>query len=152
MGPDWAEGKIEPQANKIGSAAMSTNEENKISGIVLAIFGYLAIFQNMNVSRKPSKRKKPADFRETAVVFKALGNPNRLLIVDELGNGEKCVADLTQLVGLDMSTVSNHLAVLRNVGLLADERRGTQIFYTLKHPCIRKIFCCLDEFRSHSGV
>jgi len=59
------------------------------------------------------------------------------------------VADLTELVGLDMSTVSNHLSVLRNVGLLVDERRGTQIFYTLKNPCVLKIFCCLDEFPAH---
>ena len=47
------------------------------------------------------------------------------------------MAELTELVGLDMSTVSNHLAVLRNGGLLEDERRGTQIFYALKTPCPR---------------
>ncbi len=101
---------------------------------------------------KTSKRKKPTDFRKAADVFKALGNPNRLLIVDALGKGEKCVADLTELVGLDMSTVSNHLAVLRNVGLLVDERRGTQIFYTLKNPCVLKIYRCLDEFHAKSGA
>ena len=105
----------------------------------------------MNVTRKASKRKQPADFRKAADVFKALSNPNRLLIVDALGKGEKCVADLTELVGLDMSTVSSHLAVLRNVGLLVDERRGTQIFYTLKNPCVLKISCCLDEFHANAG-
>ena len=106
----------------------------------------------MNVAGKTSKRKKPADFRKAADVFKALGNPNRLLIVDALGKGEKCVADLTGLVGLDMSTVSNHLSVLRNVGLLVDERRGTQIFYTLKSLCVLKICCCLDEFHAKAGA
>ena len=97
-------------------------------------------------STAPKSRKTPADFRKRADVFKALSNPNRLLIVDALSAGERCVADLTELVGLDMSTVSNHLAVLRNVGLLADERRGTQVFYSLKTPCVTNIFCCLDEF------
>jgi ArsR family transcriptional regulator len=97
-------------------------------------------------STEPKRRKTPADFRKRADVFKALSNPNRLLIVDALSAGERCVAELTELVGLDMSTVSNHLAVLRNVGLLADERRGTQVFYTLKTPCVMNIFCCLDEF------
>ena len=105
----------------------------------------------MNITRKASKRKKPADFRQAANVFKALSNPNRLLIVDALGGGEKCVADLTELVGLDMSTVSSHLAVLRNAGILLDERRGTKIFYTLKSPCVLKIFCCLDEFHANAG-
>jgi len=97
-------------------------------------------------SRESKRRKTPADFRKRADVFKALSNPNRLLIVDALSSGERCVAELTELVGLDMSTVSNHLAVLRNVGFLADDRRGTQVFYTLTTPCVMNIFCCLDEF------
>jgi DNA-binding transcriptional ArsR family regulator len=92
--------------------------------------------------------KTPADFRKGADVFKALSNPNRLLIVDALGRGEHCVADLTKLVGLDISTVSNHLSVLRSVGIVADERRGTQVFYTLKNPCVLNIFCCLDDFHA----
>lgn len=95
--------------------------------------------------------KTPADFRKGADVFKALSNPNRLLIVDALGRGEHCVADLTKLVGLDISTVSNHLSVLRSVGIVADERRGTQVFYTLKKPCVLSIFCCLDDFHSDQG-
>jgi len=97
---------------------------------------------------KTTKRKAPADFRLAAEVFKALSNPNRLLIVDAVANGERNVADLTELVGLDMSTVSNHLSVLRNVGILKDERRGTQIFYSLRKPCLLNVFCCLDEFHS----
>ena len=92
--------------------------------------------------------KTPADFRKGADVFKALSNPNRLLIVDALGRGEHCVADLTKLVGLDISTVSNHLSVLRSVGIVADERRGTQVFYSLKNPCVLNIFCCLDDFQA----
>lgn len=102
----------------------------------------------MVAPRETTTAKTPADFRKGADVFKALGNPNRLLIVHALGTGEKCVADLTQLVGLDISTVSNHLSVLRNVGLVADERRGTQVFYTLKNPCVLNIFRCLDEFHA----
>lgn len=92
-------------------------------------------------------RRTPSDFRGAAEVFKALSNPNRLLIVDALGQGEHCVADLTALVGLEMSTVSSHLSVLRHVGIVKDERRGTQIFYTLRKACLLNIFCCLDEFQ-----
>lgn len=102
----------------------------------------------MKASCQTARRKTPADFRKGADVFKALSNANRLLIVDALSKGERCVADLTELVGLDMSTVSNHLSVLRGVGLVVDERRGTQVFYTLKNPCVMNIFCCLDEFHA----
>lgn len=92
--------------------------------------------------------KTPADFRSAAEVFKALGNPNRLLIIDALGQGERCVADLRDLVGLDISTVSNHLSVLRKIGIVKDDRRGTQVFYTLRKACLSNIFCCLDEFQA----
>lgn len=102
----------------------------------------------MKAGANPTKAKTPADFHRASEVFKALGNPNRLLIVEALGTGERCVAELTTLVGLDMSTVSNHLTVLRQVGLVVNERRGTQIFYTLKNRCVLKIFCCLEEFQS----
>ncbi len=91
--------------------------------------------------------KTVADFRKASEVFKALSNPSRLLIVDELSRGERCVADLTKLVGLDISTVSNHLAVLRAVGIVTDERRRTQVFYTLRNPCVMNIFNCLHEFQ-----
>jgi DNA-binding transcriptional ArsR family regulator len=106
----------------------------------------------MKAACKLPKPKTPADYRESANVFKALGNANRLLIVDVLGKGERCVADLTHLVGLDISTVSNHLAVLRSVGLVMDERRGAQVFYSLMNPCVLNIFCCLDEFHASSDT
>ena len=81
-------------------------------------------------------------------MFKALGHPSRLLIVDELSHGERCVADLTGLIGVDMSTVSNHLSILRNVGLVIDEKRGQQVFYRLGAPCVTKVFQCLEELRA----
>jgi ArsR family transcriptional regulator len=50
-----------------------------------------------------------------------------------------------------MSTVSNHLSVLRNVGIVKDDRRGTQVFYSLRKPCLLNLFCCLDEFHGVEG-
>jgi len=40
--------------------------------------------------------------------------------------------------------------VLRSVGLVRAERRGTQVFYTLTNPCVMNIFCCLDDFHASS--
>jgi ArsR family transcriptional regulator len=108
---------------------------------------YFAILPNMpTVAAKP--RRSPREYRSGADVFKALGNPSRLLIVDELARGERCVADLTALIGTDISTVSNHLAVLRNVGLVADDRRGQQVFYRLGASCVANVFHCLEEIRA----
>jgi len=100
--------------------------------------------------RTTYKPRLPKEYRAGANVFKALGHASRLLIVDALAHGERCVADLTELIGCDTSTVSNHLAVLRNVGLVADERRGQQVFYRLGAPCITKVFACLEEIRAES--
>ena len=90
------------------------------------------------------------DFQRVAEVFKALGHPARVRIVSALAEGEHCVADLTALVQLDISTVSNHLSVLRGVGIVCAERRGTQVFYTLRKPCLLNLFCCLDDFHSNA--
>ena len=79
-----------------------------------------------------------------ARVFKALGHGTRLFMVRELGRGEHCVQDLQKLVGADMSTVSKHLSVLREAGLVRDERRGNQVFYHLAAPCVLEFMSCVE--------
>lgn len=103
---------------------------------------------NCDVPDSPGSLPEIRNFEKAAGVFKALSNPNRLIIIDAVSDGERCVADLTALLGLDMSTVSSHLTVLRNVGILKSERRGTQIFYSLRKPCLLNLFCCLDDFHT----
>jgi len=72
---------------------------------------------------------------QRARMIRALAHPSRLLILDELlRNGERCVCEITQAVGAEISTVSRHLAVLRSAGLVADEKRGLKVFYRLKCP------------------
>ncbi len=79
-----------------------------------------------------------------AKVVKALGHPTRLFIVDELSRGERCVCELTEMVGADVSTVSKHLAVMRSAGIVLDDRRGQQVFYRLRVPCILNFFGCVE--------
>jgi len=81
-----------------------------------------------------------------AEVFKALGHPARLAMITALEQGEQCVCDLHEIVGGDLSTVSNHLAVLRNAGLVKSERRGTQVFYALRMRCILDVLRCVNRF------
>jgi len=81
---------------------------------------------------------------QRAKVMKALAHPSRLFIVDELSRGERCVCELTEMIGADVSTVSKHLAVLREAGLVLDDRRGVQIFYRLRVPCILNFFGCVE--------
>ncbi len=84
-------------------------------------------------------------FEERAKIMKAMAHPSRLMMVDELSRGERCVCDLQELVGHDMSTVSKHLTVLKKAGIVADERRGKNIYYRLKVPCILNFFQCVES-------
>jgi len=84
--------------------------------------------------------KTHARLEARARVIKAVAHPTRLFIVDELSRGERCVCELTELIGADTSTVSKHLSILKNAGILRDERRGSQIFYMLRMPSILSFF------------
>jgi DNA-binding transcriptional ArsR family regulator len=88
--------------------------------------------------------KTLARYESRARVMKALAHPTRLFLVDELARGERCVCDLTAMIGADISTVSKHLALLKNAGIVAVEKRGAQVFYTLRTPCVRSWPSCIE--------
>jgi len=88
--------------------------------------------------------KTSQKYESRARVIKALAHPTRLYIVDRLAEHEHCVNELTALIGSDMSTVSKHLSVLKNAGVVKDERRGSSMYYTLRIPCILNFFKCAD--------
>jgi len=87
-----------------------------------------------------------ADLAQRAKVFKALGHPSRLLMVETLGQGEKCVCELRELVGSDISTISKHLSVLKEAGIVTDERRGTSVYYSLRMRCVSTFLACVGRF------
>ena len=78
-------------------------------------------------------------------MFRALGDPARLSMLVSLGDGERSVSELREVVGLDLSTVSRHLTVLRTVGLVESAKRGRQVFYSLKLPCALNFVDCVDR-------
>jgi len=90
--------------------------------------------------------KTQARYEARARVIKAMAHPTRMFIVDELSRaGERCVCELTEMVGADMSTVSKHLSVLKNAGIIADDKRGNQVYYRLQVPCVLEFFRCVES-------
>ncbi len=71
-----------------------------------------------------------------ATIFKALGHPTRLYICERLQEAPQCVCELTELVGADISTISKHLTILRNAGLVRSEKSGTTVYYSLACNCL----------------
>jgi ArsR family transcriptional regulator len=89
--------------------------------------------------------KTQARYEARARIIKALAHPTRLFIVDELTKaGQRCVCELTEMIGADMSTVSRHLALLKGVGIVEDEKRGAQVYYRLRVKCILNFFGCIE--------
>lgn len=88
------------------------------------------------------RRRNLLDAR--ARVLKALAHPTRLFIAEELAKNELCVCVLTEMIGADVSTVSKHLSVLKQAGIVRDEKRGNQVFYRLRVPCVLNFFSCVE--------
>jgi len=80
-----------------------------------------------------------------AELLKAVAHPARLMMVDALAEGEKCVYELQELVGSAMPTISRHLDRMKSAGIVAGRRDSNRIYYRLLVPCITNIFPCLDE-------
>jgi len=83
-------------------------------------------------------------YQARAKIAKALAHPSRLLMLEALGQRELCVCELTELVGADQSTVSKHLAVLKNAGIVADRKEGTMTMYRLKCQCLQGFWQCIE--------
>lgn len=79
-----------------------------------------------------------------AQIIKALAHPSRLLIIDALSGGEKCVCELQKIVQSDITTISKHLSVLKSSGLVCSRKQGVQVYYKLRVPCILDFFSCVD--------
>lgn len=78
-------------------------------------------------------------------ILKAMGHPSRLFILEQLGQEERCVCELTEMIGADVSTISKHLSVLKQAGLVVDDKRGNQVFYQLRVPCVLNFFGCIES-------
>jgi ArsR family transcriptional regulator, virulence genes transcriptional regulator len=81
----------------------------------------------------------PMFFEMQAQFCQSLGNTIRLQIIDILQEGPKPVNEIAGIVGAPQPTVSRHLSVLRSTGLLASERRGTEVYYEITNPKVVEV-------------
>ena len=82
---------------------------------------------------------------EAARLLKALSNEKRLMILCQLGDGERAVGDLAPVVGLSQSALSQHLAVLREESLITGRREGVSILYRVTDPAALKVIALLAD-------
>lgn len=89
---------------------------------------------------------------EVVRVFQALSEPARLSMVHLLATGEQRVVDLTGQLGLAQSTVSAHLAVLREVGLVVARPDGRSTWYALAHPGLGHLLEAAEDLMGDAAV
>lgn len=86
-----------------------------------------------------------AHAEDAARLMKALSNRNRLMILCRLTSGERQVGDLAAEVGLSQSALSQHLALLREDGLVAARREGVAMHYAIADPAVERVIALLAE-------
>ena len=79
------------------------------------------------------------DYNESARILKAIAHPTRLRIVDLIRNARPCVKGLEEQLGLNQPNISQHLSILRNIGIVEAEREGNQVCYRIKNKIISKL-------------
>ena len=97
----------------------------------------------MRISYQGNMNYRQAKLR--ADILKALAHPVRVLIVEVLLRGDRCVRELNKLARINQSNVSRHLGILKKAGIVSDRRTGMKVFYHLETPCILKSFDCAAE-------
>lgn len=76
-------------------------------------------------------------------IIKSMAHPVRLMIVEYLKDGSRSFSEIFDLFALDKSTVSKHLLVLKEAGIVSSKKNGTDMIYTLEVPCITDFFGCI---------
>jgi ArsR family transcriptional regulator len=89
----------------------------------------------------------PRDIYEVrSSVFKALAHPTRLKILDLLASAEElCVCEIVKELQIDQPTVSKHLSILKNAGIIDSRKEGLMVLYKLRIPCVQDFFRCVDN-------
>ncbi|MGQ1910048.1 ArsR/SmtB family transcription factor [Marinifilum sp. RC60d5] len=82
------------------------------------------------------------EFSEKAELFKALAHPTRLFIIEAVKDKKMSVNEITKLVGVDISTISKHLDILKKHKIIKGEKEKNYIYYHLAIPCILEFMNC----------
>ncbi len=75
-------------------------------------------------------------------IIKAMAHPVRLMVIEFLRGGERPFSAIFNLFKLDKSTISKHLQVLREAGIVSSKKTGTEMIYRLEVPCVADFFSC----------
>ena len=92
-----------------------------------------------------SKKTASPDYEDSARILKALAHPTRLHLLDLIRDQNPCVKFMEETLGLAQPNISQHLSLLRNIGIVQAERDGNLVCYRIKNEVVLKLLDALTE-------
>ncbi len=106
------------------------------------------LFDHIRIIEYDIQRMKNVRHKETSAFLKIIAHETRLLILEELSKGMKCVHDIEEILDVRQPNISQHLTILRHGGLVSFNRKGKKRCYFLTDmPRIRRVLKALQEAR-----
>lgn len=100
----------------------------------------------INIEKMKISELDVVQLENAANMLKAIAHPMRIAILSFLEEGEKMtVSEIHQKLGIEQSTTSHHLGILKDKGVLCSKRDGKNTFYSLKHESLRNIVDCIGK-------
>ena len=84
-------------------------------------------------------------YERQAEIAKAIAHPLRMAILDYLKDGPQCVCDIAKVVRSERSNISKHLSIMVSAGVLDSQKKGLQVIYKLRTPCVIECVACLTK-------
>ncbi|MFN3328279.1 MAG: ArsR/SmtB family transcription factor [Fervidobacterium pennivorans] len=114
----------------------------------------LEMLNEMSKQTNTQEDIKDFDFEKLAEILKILGHPTRLKIINALEDGPKCVCNLIPIIKVNQANLSQHLSLLKLIGVVFDKRIGNTVEYHLSkdHPLLKHIIACINENLSKKEV
>ena len=88
---------------------------------------------------------KKALQEKKVAILKGLAHPVRLSIVEALANSEMCVCDIVEMFHFDRTTISKHLSMMKDLGILGDRKEGLKVYYSLRIRCLPSMLSCVEK-------
>ncbi len=85
------------------------------------------------------------DYEESARILKALAHPTRLRLIQIIRDADPCVKKMEDVLGVAQPNISQHLSLLRNLGIVESHREGNQVCYRIKNPIVLQLLNVLSN-------
>jgi DNA-binding transcriptional ArsR family regulator len=89
--------------------------------------------------------EKYAIYERQAEIAKSIAHPLRMAVLDYLKDGPQCVCDIAKVAGSERSNISKHLSIMVSAGVLESQKKGLQVIYKVRTPCVVESVACLTR-------